>query len=572
MSVSWARDALPQVSSNLEKAIDDLKAEIGKIQVRAEDYQLYQPLEDIPLDIKDRPLHPENPRDTDWSIIYLHAFETGGYAALTRAVQTRAAEHVEDKTILSSGNYKIMDNDDNLRDFMMILASMLPHFIKSLIKGDVFERYSHDEVLHRAVSLAHTLDKLPGNYLQGLVQADSLYTTAATSASTSTQAASRIENVHKGRGLTLKQLFTVWKTAERYLPSSPQKDLKIVKEIDNIFPPPPPKPDYAGGIHKYVQKSRVGKPGNEAKFLAWMKVMEKTYINRIREILKNDDKDPILDIPMRVSLLEVGWGRDVKERAGAHDNHISSNALFTFFQAVVKYEFGDQADQAQFEVGRLATNFLNHGGTIDKAFNDAKIADTGVTMVAQSEYFNPGLNPAPGGGAGVGKAPLEKRLPWIVQHAEKTYTDRNSRFKLNVVQDVEKLERFKKVDEMTDLDFARLDAAFERAQKDFQRKCDRLANEMKLLEDVKLMHISDKLGRSGGLAMGQRSRAQNDAGLSASPRGFMRGYSDDGDDLEEEDDDIQETDDELEAIAPDVSAGGDEEEEDWMRPPEGSSP
>lgn len=497
MAVEWARSIPAPVSDNVEDAIADLKQMIDIGLENNNRYKIFEPPEEIPTNIDDRTLHPDNPADNDWSIVYDHCFKHVGYAAIGTAVMTRAKEHSEDDEISPKQNYTIID-DKNLVGFTMILASMYPKFLSGLICGDVFFQYANDLDMRRALNLMHPLEKTPGNYLQGLVLDDSLFGGAASGSTYSTQAHARVDNPHKGRSLTLSQLHNIYQAANDYLPSSPTKDLSLVNAVDNAYTPGAKGVDYAIGKHKYVQAQHGTSRGNEDRFKTWLEELRRVYIERIEKMMKKNPQDPILHVPMRVSFLEVGWGQDVKARASGHDDHTNSNKLFTFFQALIKIRFGDQVGQAKFDVVRRATNLLTRGHDIEAAYLDARLADVGVTMIGQTEWFNGGLNPVPGGGGGVNKESLQRRLPYIREQAEKTYTSKGSRFKLNIIQDREKLVEFQKIEKLTDQDLDMEEQALEEKRELCQKKWERIAEEMKLLEDVRLTFITENLVASAG--------------------------------------------------------------------------
>lgn len=491
MSDHESRSASTPRTSDLEDVIAELKLKFEVGLERLGHFQVIQSPDDIPSNVKDRPLHPFNVSDSDWAIFYRHAFDSGGYAALEEATQERAKQHKDDKEISPRENYSVI-NEETAVDLMMILASMYPGFLKGLIDGDLFYQYAQDPELHKAFDQIHSLDKIPGNYIQAMVQVDSLFDIAASPSSQMTQAANRKDNPDKGKGLTLAQLHQVYECAKLYLPSDPNMDIQAVRDIDSVFQPPYNVSNYKQGRHRYVQQGT-----NENKFEKWLKVWKEVYIDRIEVMMQKDPNDPLLHEPMRVSFLEIGWGQDVKSRANSHDQHASSNLLYTFFQALVKHLFGDIAGHASFDVKRLATNFLNRGDSIDFAYLDARVADVALTMIALTEWFNGGLNLAPGGGAGVKKSSLAIRLEWITEQAKKTYSTEQSRFQRNILEDQDKIAALVELDKWTEQDISDGEKDCEDLQRECQEEWDALKVELAIFEDVNLAHITQQVVQAG---------------------------------------------------------------------------
>lgn len=108
------------------------------------------------------------------------------------------------------------------------------------------------------------------------------------------------------------------------------------------------------------------------------------YIDRIEVIIGYKEKDPVLDILIRVSLFEVGWGVDARARASSHDDHVRSNKLFTFLQVLVKHQSRGDMNLPSFEIDRLSINKLTRGDNINDALLDVQLTDIGITMLARS--------------------------------------------------------------------------------------------------------------------------------------------------------------------------------------------
>lgn len=124
----------------------------------------------------------------------------------------------------------------------------------------------------------YTLDKTPGNYLQGLVHTDTTFDPTASNNTASTQAEQRVKDPCIGRGLTFNQLYDLYQTAKRYMPSSPVHEPILAEEVDGVFLTSNKQSseiDYAAGKLKHVQVGRLDPrdptgqkslDGNEAKF------------------------------------------------------------------------------------------------------------------------------------------------------------------------------------------------------------------------------------------------------------------------------------------------------------------
>lgn len=513
MTADKTQSVRPPLRCGLEAAIKELTRSVKIGLERHGQYKTFQPPEGIPININKRPLHPENVSDTDWAIIFRHEFETAGYAGLTKALKHQAELHLQGGKIDSRGNYKIIE-DAKPVDFMMILASMYPGFITKLIDGDLYFHYAQDTETRRAFDMHHALAKVPGNYLQGYVQRHTLAKMTDDDLTASTQAGQLIDNPHKGKGLTFATLLGVYNNTLAYLPSSASKDMTVVDGIDRIFPPPPDDLDYDNGQHKYVKRAQgPRKPGNEEKFNTWVKELKRVYIDRILKIVQKDPNDPILSIPMRVSLLEIGWGSDALARSSAHDDHTSSNYLWTFFQAVVRYCTDSEYGQT-FTVERLATNFLTRGDDITVAMLDALLTDVGLTMIGRTEWFHSNLNPVPGGGAGVQKKSLESRLEWIKEQAEVVYASKTSRFKMNVEKDRAKIKALAEVESMTEQDFVDRERAIEHSKHANQKRWAAIQKDLKDLEDINAVHIAEDISR-----LGKQTKERDEAFLDSSRNG-----------------------------------------------------
>lgn len=539
---------------NIEDIVTELQQKVQISLERLSHFTAVELPEEIPLHVKDRALHPSHASDSDWAVIYRHWFDSAGYAGLEGAVRERATQHMKDNSISPRENYAVMNADDAAA-FMMILATMYPGFIKGLIDGDLFYRYAQDPELRKAFDQIHSLEKHPGNYVQARVLVDSFFNPATSPVSQMTQAANREKNPDSGKGLTFHQLYTLHGCAVKYLPSGPNVDLKMVMEIDAMYQPKHPPGGYKNGRYKYVQQGT-----NEHKFEAWLKALKALYIDRIVEIMRRDPDDPILHEPMRISLLEIGWGQDTKARASAHDQHTTSNTLYTFFQALIKYLFGSTPDQIPFDVQRLATNYLTRGDSIEDAYLDARLADVGLTMIGRTEWFNGGLNLAPGGGAGVKKSTLDGRLDWITDQAKKTYTTERSRFKRNILDDQDKITAFAELDKWTEQDISDGELDCENLQRQCQSEWEAIGADLAILEDVKLAYIAQQLvqpGQSGPLQIrhvGNPSTAEPIFGYDGAREQGVRGTSgnngdddrddDEGTDEDDDDDDDEEEDEE----------------------------
>lgn len=427
----------------LAKQLEDAKtqhASISKVPV----------WEKIPLDIADRPFRPDKPCDTDWGLILAFEYLTGGLSGLTSAAislrhKIEARSDLKRKG-LPMKNYQVI-NEDNQVEFMLLLAQMHPDVLEGIVDGTLFWRILNDKALQKAVEVDHTPTNRPGNYFQAMVGVPTILSddTPPSGSTTTTQLTRRIENPGRGCGLSMNELHEVWRIAKIYLPESSRKlsdrEIEIVSLVDNMYQGNSKnytKSDISKGLRRYITS------GNLHKFEHFLNLLEKQYIGRIEDIKDLYDPNGILDKPMRIALPEVGYGTNVIVRAFAHNSHTSSNDLFSWWQAVSSYVL--EGRRKEYAVLRIMTHSVARYDP-DNAHVDALIGDTGMTLIARSEYFQGGLNLNPGGGAGCSKSQLKNHL----QHIEKNFPniydpdDASSRLQLSLKREEAKISVLEKM-------------------------------------------------------------------------------------------------------------------------------
>ena len=116
---------------------------------------------------------------------------------------------------------------------------------------------------------------------------------------------------------------------------------------------------------------------------------------------------------------------------------------FTFWQWWNRFFF--DKDKRKYEVQRIITTRLSR---IQAALGDARTADVGLTVMANSHWFEGKINPDPGVGGGVQEMPLQpdgKNKQWLASNFDWVYRQQGA-YQNNLRMDRLKLEACRQLD------------------------------------------------------------------------------------------------------------------------------
>ncbi|KAJ9602571.1 hypothetical protein H2200_012764 [Cladophialophora chaetospira] len=474
-------DTPQSISFNGDKLLRELN-KIGKplsSPFTTPDPIRYDTIDDRPLDF--------SKGDTDKQIRMRSAYNNMGRASSLARVLSEIAEENnrlyprKEWNHVQGGNQLVMTN---------VLNTMHHTMVEGLIDGNLVARFCDptEPGYANAIKAHHDLIKAPGNYVQAVGRKGMTLVLGNTQ---DTTAGRLVKDDYPGHWLTPNEILLFHEKSLVYL-----QDDAYAYDVDVGYQGRPPNATLAwyagkGPTQGYHWRRYADKPEQRGKLEKFLQMIDVNFVQRIKKMKQADPTDPNLDVPLKWGPLEIGYGKDLRARAQAHDHHPNSNHVYTFMLAMILFLF--DPTQEKFQVYRfmvcrvpLAQKTAND----DEPFQAANTIDVGITMLACSHWFDGGCNPAFGAGGGVGKAQLNADWRYL-QKSHAAMYQQGSLFRVNLGQEKAAFEVWKEREQTMRIATKKLDDQ-ENARKELLAKKDDLEARVKKIKEAQELLKADK--------------------------------------------------------------------------------